>query len=954
MSDENGLVVCDELLSIVLSVQREFIVSQDAVSAIRMLNQAVTSITGSSAAFLCHLEDDSEGLTRLKLFDAVHGTSDSRSLGRKLGFYSAGLPLTDIPLPVTEVLKSGIIKYLNDPEEIRAAGLMPGIEECQSWAAIPLAPGGNTIGVMIIADKQGGYDTEMLEKLRPLFRVAGHFLLAYREREESYQVEKSHAFYRNLYDSLLEHSLDCIVSMTSDGNVVEWNPAAEATFGWTRDEVMGRTLSEMIVPHGMRKAHGDGLAKYLETGEGPVIDQRIEVPALRKDGVEIPVELAIMASQLDKGVLFTAHIRDVTAARAFKNAIQEARDAAEASNKAKTNFVATVSHEIRTPINAIMGAMGLLESLDLDSRNRAILNTAKHSAEALLSLVNDVLDFARIESGKLDIELAPVRLSEMCDGVTQLFTNRAQSGGTKLASVIHQGLNGELLLDSGKLRQVLLNLVGNAVKFSEKGSVRLDVGLENGMLKFEIRDTGVGISESDQKELFKEFVQVGTRRVSGGTGLGLNISRRLVEFMGGKIGVASVPGGGSNFWFTLPFDSEASQDPGIEAEGKTILLINEGNFYIRAIADQLRALGINVRVARDFSRAREMLYQGSPVSLVVLPLEEGSGDYSIDAVRAITRVCQEAHIPALAMSEKANATDELLGHSIGVAAIIDAPLLHEDIKAIISSADSGPQDVEKTWSMRMDVSAPGKKFIRVLLAEDSQANSLVMSELLRRAGYEVDVVGDGKEAVTAVKTLPYDVVLMDVDMPIMDGLDATRAIRKLGGEMAKIPIIALTAHVVTGFKEVVLKSGMDDYLSKPVDNKLMNQMIDLWASKRKEGMAPPDNDGLVDDSVLQQLAIDTSEEMVPQMLKVFINELTMRSERIADAIKHRDLSALAKEAHALKSSSATFGAAAIAEHARKMDDAAREGREELALKSAKLVLSLIEPTVNSLNSRIEG
>jgi len=954
VSDENGLVVCDDLLSIVLSVQREFIVSQDAVSAIRMLNQAVTSITGSSAAFFCHLEEDSEGLTRLKFFDAVHGTPDSRSLGQKLGFYSAGLPLTDIPLPVTEVLKSGIIKYVNDPEEIRAAGLMPGIEECQSWAAIPLAPGGNTIGVMIVADKQGGYDTEMLEKLRPLFRVAGHFLLAYREREESYQVEKSHAFYRNLYDSLLEHSLDCIVSMTSDGNVVEWNPAAEATFGWTRDEVMGRKLSDLIVPVGMRKAHGDGLAKYLETGEGPVIDQRIEVPALRKDGVEIPVELAIMASQLDKGVLFTAHIRDVTAARAFKNAIQEARDAAEASNKAKTNFVATVSHEIRTPINAIMGALGLLESLDLDSRNRAILNTAKHSAEALLSLVNDVLDFARIESGKLDIELAPVRLSEMCDGVIQLFANRAQSGGTKLASVVHQGVHGELLLDSGKVRQVLLNLVGNAVKFSEKRSVRLDVGLEDGMLKFEIRDTGVGISESDQKELFKEFVQVGTRRVSGGTGLGLNISRRLVEFMGGKIGVASVPGGGSNFWFTLPFKFEGSQDPGIEAEGKTILLINEGNFYIGAIADQLRALGINVRVARDFSRAREMLYKGSPVSLVVLPLEEGSGDYSIDAVRAITRVCHEAHIPALAMSEKANATDELLGHSIGVAAIIDAPLLHEDIKAIISSADSGPQDIEKTWSMRMDVSAPGKKFIRVLLAEDSQANSLVMSELLRRAGYEVDVVGDGKEAVTAVKTLPYDVVLMDVDMPVMDGLDATRAIRKLGGEMAKIPIIALTAHVVTGFKEVVLKSGMDDYLSKPVDNKLMNRMIDLWASKRKEGMAPPDNDGLVDDSVLKQLAIDTSEELVPQMLKVFINELTMRSERIADAIKHRDLSALGKEAHALKSSSATFGAAAIAGHARKMDDAAREGQEEPALQSARQVLSLIEPTVDCLNSRIEG
>lgn len=951
MSGPGASKLPEKLVDTILAVQRDSVVLEDSAAAFKRLTRSITELTGSTYGYLGECVEDGSGEMLLSVHDVICEGMSRDEVASLSETNAPGLKVSELKQSLADVLESKKARLSHASDRLEKGRLAPGLDDGASWAAYPLAPGGELMGLLVIANRPDGYDLDLMRSMVPLVRVAGHTLMALRQRRARQAMERSQAFHRDLYDSLLTHSLDCIISMNSQGRITEWNPAAETTFGWSRDEVIGRLLSDCIVPSGLREAHAKGLAHYLRTGEGPVIDQRIEVPAIRKDGTEFPVELAIMASVLDEGTLFTAHLRDVTAERAFKTAIQEAKDAAEASNKAKTSFVATISHEIRTPINAIMGAMGLLESVEMDSRNRAILETAKHSAEALLSLVNDVLDFSRIEAGKMDIELTPVMVSELCDGVVQLLANRAISGRTKLACVLHEGALGSVMLDSGKVRQVLLNLVGNALKFSEEGNVRLDVRRADAHLKFEVTDTGVGISEAEQNELFQEFVQLGTRRVSGGTGLGLNISKRLVEFMGGEIGVKSAPGQGSTFWFTLPCTNDGVEETASEIKGRTILLIGEGSFYINAMKDQLKALGVSVRMARDLSRAREILYPGSPVSLVVLPFEPDSAEYGMASVQAIARDCKNAQVPVLAISNAAFSAEELLNFRLGVAAVIAPPLLHEDVIATISSANSIPGEVERTWSMRMDMSTGNKKFIRVLLAEDSQANRLVMSELLRRDGYEVDVVGDGMEAVTAVKSLPYDVVLMDVDMPVMDGMEATRAIRKLEGEVARVPVIALTAHVVTGTRERVLESGMDDYLSKPVDKVLMAQKIDQWAAKSKRS-ATQVVDNLVDTAVLQQLALDTSEELVPQMLKVFIRELAMRNDRIADSIKQKDLGALAREAHALKSSAATFGAAAIAEHARKLDDASRSGEELVALDSAKQVLSMIEPTIASLKRRM--
>jgi PAS domain S-box-containing protein len=419
-------------------------------------------------------------------------------------------------------------------------------------------------------------------------------------------------------DAILRTALDCIISMDAHGHVVEWNPAAEHTFGYDREEAIGRTLAEMMIPERFRQAHQAGLARYLATGEEQVIGKRIELTGLRRNGEEFPVEVAITVMKTEDGPLFTAHLRDITERKRAEQELRESRDAAQAGSEAKSSFVATMSHEIRTPMNAVIGMLELLGHSKLNPDQREMLTAARDSSRALLTLIDDILDFSKIEVGKLELHLEPCSVARLVDGVITTFKHVASSKGVLLTRRIDSGLWPAHRVDPSRLRQILANLVSNAIKFTPEGTVSVEVQvLESAQgrqtLRFNVQDTGIGMSPETQKRLFEPFQQgeSSTSRRFGGTGLGLAISRQLVELMGGTIRVTSAKDLGTRVALTLGVeqaDPEAVRHDGAggrrqtplavyAAAGAKVLIVDDHPLNLAMLKRQLKVLGVNADTA---------------------------------------------------------------------------------------------------------------------------------------------------------------------------------------------------------------------------------------------------------------------------------------------------------------------------------------------------------------------
>jgi PAS domain S-box-containing protein len=491
-----------------------------------------------------------------------------------------------------------------------------------------------------------------------------------------------------LKSAMLASSLDGVITIDRDGTILEFNAAAAQMFGYDAAAAIGRHMADLIIPPAMRTAHTEGMERYRQTGSGPILNSRIEIEAMRSDGSLFPVELAVTAAKLDEREVFTAFLRDISPRKAFERELREARDAAEAASQAKSEFLSTMSHEIRTPMNGVIGMAGLILDTYLSPQQRHFAETLRDTAGDMLRIINDILDFSKLEAGRMEFENIPFDLGQLVTSVTDLLTVKATAQGLTLRTEIAPGTPVHLIGDPGRLRQVLLNLVDNGVKFTAAGSVTIEVGSGSpapdgqARLRFAVRDTGIGIPEHVQKTLFQHFVQADSSisREFGGTGLGLAISRRLVEHMDGTIGVESVPGQGATFRFDVLLDVDPSPGRIVEPEPVTV---------------QQRRL-------------------------------------------------------------------------------------------------------------------------RILLVEDNPTNQLVAVTRLEFMGQRVDAVASGREAIEAVRTIPYDLVLMDVMMPEMDGLTATRAIRSLPAPARDIPIVAMTANVFREHERACLAAGMDGFLGKPV------------------------------------------------------------------------------------------------------------------------------------------
>ena len=712
----------------------------------------------------------------------------------------------------------------------------------------------------------------------------------------------------------------------------------------------GATLEEEVAAGRDAHIHGDDHFRFREVRQGATSVGRpytVDYRLRRADGEYRWIQETAAPRRHADGTLagYAGICSDVTDQRLASAELARARDAAVRSARLKSEFLANMSHEIRTPMTGVIGMLELLLDTELNAEQRDRAETARRSAEALLQILNDILDFSKVEAGRLELENIDFDLRNTLDDVTGLLGERASTKGLEWATLVRPGVPSTVRGDPGRLRQVLLNLAGNAIKFTEQGEVVLRAQLASEdathvMVRFEVVDSGIGIAPEVQQGLFQAFSQAdsSTTRRFGGTGLGLAICRQLVGLMGGQIGVESRPGHGSTFWFTVRFARSAvavADTPLVPPAlaGLPVLLL-EGHASARAaLQATLERWQVAVASTGSADEALAILRRWATAGLgraVALVDRQSPRVDALGLARIIRSEPAIAGTRLVLLSGNGLRGEATEASTAGFDAFLSKPVrqspLHDCLVTLLGVAEeAGAHPLITRHTLAESRSA---RRARILLAEDNEVNQKLAVAVLEKFGYRVEVVVDGREAVSAVARGGYDLVLMDCQMPELDGYAAATEIRRRQNGGPRIPIVAMTASAMQGERDRCLAAGMDDYVTKPIDRRRLQEVLDQWLGaavpEPRSDDVPVDSGAALDLSHLQSI-VGHEPATIRSYLELFHQATGPLVADVGGAIQRRDAAAVARVAHTLRGSCGSIGALGMADVVGRLEDRSRSG-----------------------------
>lgn len=813
-------------------------------------------------------------------------------------------------------------------ETLRQTGCFSGLEKeyvTREGIRVPVVVGGATVGR---PEDGTSLIALFVTDLRPV-----------REAERALQESEQ------LFRSTFESAAVGIAHVGLDGTWLQVNARVCEILGYSREELAQRTFQSVTHPDDL--GADSELTRKVLAGEIDryVLDKRY----IRKDGRVVWVTLRASVKRNAEGRIEygIAVIEDITARKEAEMARQQAlleleraKQEAELAAQVKSDFLASMSHEIRTPMNAILGFSELLLGTELTAEQRGYLELVKSSGDALLNIINDILDLSKLEAGKLELVEEPFDLRDVVEKAVRTVSLKANHKGLELTCRLPTGAR-QVWGDPGRLRQVLLNLLDNAIKFTDHGHVQLRVedvsgpellpdGQRRQRLRFSVTDTGPGIPNDKIPLLFQSFTQL--RTLSGrrqpGTGLGLAISGRIVQRMGGVIEVQSGEGAGSTFSFTVGFrmvDAPAQEPAVAELRGLRALVVDDSAANRLILLEVLSSAGMEVSVASSAQEALAMLRAAAagdrPVHVMLLDCRMPEMD-GFDLVQRMRN--QSSGSPAVIMltSDDMSASTAR-SKPAGIARVLVKPVMQSELVEVLRAI------VRRTPEQAATTSRPVQPLfdrpVRVLLAEDNLVNQLLIRTLLERMGVQVVVVGDGKAAIQALRGERFDAVLMDVQMPGVDGFEATKIIRRMeeGRDQGRVPIVALTAHVLPQFRERCTQAGMDGFLSKPTTGP---ELAEVLKRVLPQGASAPVLPGQAIDLERLAQALDHDQELMGQVLGVFVEDAPGRLAQVRQACEHGEVRELAAAAHGLRGSLLAVHANVAVKLAEKLEHQARDGR----------------------------